>query len=53
VENEDQLHFLAAHGCGLIQGYLTGRPLLPEDAIELLKSGKPLTVPAMDSQQRV
>ncbi|HEY0847391.1 MAG TPA: EAL domain-containing protein [Noviherbaspirillum sp.] len=44
VENEEQLQFLAAHGCGLIQGYLTGRPLLPEQAIELLKSGQPLTV---------
>jgi diguanylate cyclase (GGDEF)-like protein/PAS domain S-box-containing protein len=43
VENEEQLSFLAAHGCGMIQGYLTGRPLLPEHAIELLKSGKPMT----------
>ncbi len=43
VENEEQLQFLAAHGCGMIQGYLTGRPLLPEHAMELLKSGKPLT----------
>lgn len=40
VENEEQLQFLAAHGCGLIQGYLTGRPLLPEHAIELLKKGR-------------
>ena len=43
VENEEQLQFLAAHGCGMIQGYLTGHPLLPEHAMELLKSGKPLT----------
>jgi diguanylate cyclase (GGDEF)-like protein/PAS domain S-box-containing protein len=43
VENEAQLQFLAAHGCGMIQGYLTGRPLLPEHAIELLKSGRPVT----------
>jgi diguanylate cyclase (GGDEF)-like protein/PAS domain S-box-containing protein len=28
VENEEQLQFLAAHGCGLVQGYLTGKPLL-------------------------
>lgn len=40
VENEEQLEFLAAHGCGLIQGYLTGRPLLPADAIDLLKADK-------------
>ncbi|MEC4721519.1 EAL domain-containing protein [Noviherbaspirillum sp. CPCC 100848] len=38
VENEEQLEFLAAHGCGLIQGYHTGRPLLPDDIIALLKS---------------
>jgi predicted signal transduction protein with EAL and GGDEF domain len=50
VENEEQLRFLAAHGCSLIQGYLTGRPLLPEDAIELLKSGKPMSLPLRDSQ---
>ncbi|WP_414691550.1 putative bifunctional diguanylate cyclase/phosphodiesterase [Noviherbaspirillum sp.] len=42
VESEEQLQFLAAHGCGMIQGYLTGRPLLPEQAIELLKSGRPV-----------
>ncbi len=45
VENEEQLEFLAAHGCGLIQGYLTGRPLLPEDIIVLLKTGRPVPQP--------
>lgn len=39
VENDQQLQFLASHGCDLIQGYLTGRPLLPEHAIKLLQSG--------------
>lgn len=38
VENEEQLEFLAAQGCGMIQGYLTGRPLLPEEIIPLLQS---------------
>jgi diguanylate cyclase (GGDEF)-like protein/PAS domain S-box-containing protein len=38
VENEEQLHFLARNGCGLVQGYLTGRPLLPEEIFDLLKS---------------
>jgi len=47
VENEEQLQFLAAHGCGMIQGYLTGRPLLPEHAIEILKSGRPLAQQAV------
>jgi diguanylate cyclase (GGDEF)-like protein/PAS domain S-box-containing protein len=41
VENEEQFQFLAAHGCELIQGFLTGRPLLPEDAIALLRAGRP------------
>ncbi|GAB3546061.1 hypothetical protein GCM10027343_23380 [Noviherbaspirillum agri] len=39
VENEQQLQFLASHGCDFIQGYLTGRPLLPEHAIKLLQTG--------------
>jgi diguanylate cyclase (GGDEF)-like protein len=38
VETEEQREFLARNGCGLIQGYLTGRPLLPAHAIELLKA---------------
>lgn len=47
VENEEQLQFLAEQGCDLIQGYLTGRPLLPQHVIELLKAGEPLIVPAV------
>jgi len=42
VENEEQLEFLARHGCGLVQGYLTGRPLLPEDIFKILGTGGPL-----------
>ena len=38
VENEQQLLYLAAQGCVLIQGFHTGRPLLPEAAIEILKA---------------
>ncbi|MBC7502727.1 MAG: EAL domain-containing protein, partial [Herminiimonas sp.] len=38
VENEEQLAFLASQGCDLIQGFYTGRPLLPHAAIEVLKS---------------
>jgi EAL domain-containing protein (putative c-di-GMP-specific phosphodiesterase class I) len=40
VENEEQLEFLARHGCGLIQGYLTGRSLLPEDIFKILETGE-------------
>jgi EAL domain-containing protein (putative c-di-GMP-specific phosphodiesterase class I) len=46
VENEEQLEFLAAHGCGLIQGFHTGRPLLPDDIVALLKSQQPPSRPA-------
>ncbi|BBP03801.1 hypothetical protein TPL01_05080 [Sulfuriferula plumbiphila] len=36
VEDEQQLQFLAAQGCTLIQGFHTGRPMLPETAMEAL-----------------
>jgi diguanylate cyclase (GGDEF)-like protein/PAS domain S-box-containing protein len=38
VESEEQFRFLAGNGCDLIQGYLTGRPLLPAHAVELLRA---------------
>ena len=46
VENERQLEYLAAQGCGLIQGFHTGRPLLPEAAMKLLKerAAPPLSI---------
>ena len=50
VEKEEQLQFLAENGCGLIQGYLTGKPMLPEQAIELLKSGRTSTAQAAITQ---
>ena len=30
VETERQLEFLVAHGCDVVQGYLTGRPMTAE-----------------------
>jgi len=39
VENDQQLNFLSKQGCAMIQGFLTGRPLPPDEAIEVLKSG--------------
>lgn len=39
VENEDQLQFLVAQGCSLVQGYHTGRPMMFADAMEVLKAG--------------
>ncbi len=39
VENDQQLNFLSKQGCTMIQGYLTGRPLPPEEAILALQTG--------------
>lgn len=39
VEDESQMAFLAQQGCTLIQGFHTGRPLLPDAAIAILKAG--------------
>ena len=39
VENDEQLSFLSKQGCTMIQGFLTGRPLPPEEAILALKTG--------------
>jgi diguanylate cyclase (GGDEF)-like protein len=39
VENEEQLQFLVAQGCTLVQGYHTGRPMMFADAMEVLKAG--------------
>jgi diguanylate cyclase (GGDEF)-like protein len=36
VEDEQQLQFLAARNCTLIQGFHTGRPMLPEAALAIL-----------------
>ena len=38
VENEQQLEFLAAQGCSLIQGFHTGSPELPDALIDILKA---------------
>lgn len=38
VENEEQFSFLAQQGCALIQGYLTGHPLMPDAALEILRA---------------
>ena len=34
VEEMEQLSFLASHGCGTVQGYLTGRPVAAERMYE-------------------
>jgi diguanylate cyclase (GGDEF)-like protein len=39
VENQQQFDFLSRHGCNLIQGFYSGKPQKPEDAMELLQAG--------------
>jgi diguanylate cyclase (GGDEF)-like protein/PAS domain S-box-containing protein len=47
VENERQLQFLSDQGCTFIQGFHTGRPLPPDEAIKLLQTGGgDMTLPA-------
>lgn len=38
VETEQQLEFLKASGCDVIQGHLLSRPLLPKEAKELIEN---------------
>jgi len=39
VENDQQLDFLSKQGCAMIQGFLTGRPLPPEEVLQVLQTG--------------
>ena len=41
VETHEQLEHLRAEGCDQVQGYLTGRPLAPEAAVERLGGTAP------------
>ena len=38
VETEEQLQFISAAGCELVQGYLLGRPAAPEAVAGLVAS---------------
>ena len=46
VETEAQAGFLRSRRCDAIQGYLFSRPLPPEEFAPLLRSSKPLSIPA-------
>lgn len=37
VEKDEQLNYLTNQGCTLIQGYLTGQPVAPDEALALLR----------------
>ena len=39
VEQEEQLAALRSIGCDLIQGFIWGKPLPPEDVTELVMGG--------------
>jgi EAL domain-containing protein (putative c-di-GMP-specific phosphodiesterase class I) len=41
VESAEQLHFLAAQGCELAQGYLIAKPMSEESYVEYLKERLP------------
>jgi EAL domain-containing protein (putative c-di-GMP-specific phosphodiesterase class I) len=43
VETEEQREFLRAEGCDEIQGYLSGRPVPPEEFLQLLRTRKTIT----------
>ncbi|MCX8017852.1 MAG: EAL domain-containing protein, partial [Rhodocyclaceae bacterium] len=45
VETEAQLHYLCAHGCDEMQGYLFSRPLPADEFAQLLSSGRKLALP--------
>lgn len=38
VETEDQLDTLKSIGCNYIQGYIWGKPMMPEDALKLVEA---------------
>jgi EAL domain-containing protein (putative c-di-GMP-specific phosphodiesterase class I) len=42
VEEPEQLAFLRRQGCGLVQGFLVGRPVPAVEIADLLAAGKPL-----------
>ncbi|RJG07272.1 EAL domain-containing protein [Noviherbaspirillum cavernae] len=50
VESEEQLEFLADNGCALVQGFLTGAPLLPENVIALLSDESRREAPSLAAQ---
>jgi diguanylate cyclase (GGDEF)-like protein len=50
VENEAQLMFLAENGCELVQGFFTGMPMTPEDAVQQLMAEAGASVPGFTAK---
>ena len=56
VETEDELLLVRNLGCSLVQGYIFGKPMPPEEAIELAKKGapsRPAQFPAREPRMRI
>ena len=51
VENDQQLNFLAKQGCAMIQGFLTGRPLPPDEALLALIANEAPKLVAAEGQK--
>lgn len=51
VENDEQLRYLTSQGCTLVQGYLTGQPLAPDEALALLSRPAPGPVSRLERLQ--
>lgn len=40
VETEAQAEFLAVHGCEILQGFLLGRPVAPQELVAYIRAAK-------------
>src|SRR5262249_29154997 len=56
VETHEELQLVRDLGCSLIQGYIFGKPMPPEEAIELAKKGAatlPVQLPWREPRMRI
>ena len=56
VETEEELQLVRTLGCSLVQGYIFGKPMSPEDALELATSGiatLPVQLPPREPRVRI
>jgi diguanylate cyclase (GGDEF)-like protein len=56
VENQDELALVRNLGCSLVQGYIFGKPMPPEEALELAKKGAatlPEQLPPREQRMRI
>src|SRR3569833_4231852 len=56
VETQDELQLVRNLGCSLVQGYIFGKPMPPEEAFELAKKGAaalPKPLPPREPRMRI